>query len=165
MPGAEGHLGRPSAAAGRPARRGIWLQIPIELCDLVSTAVARGFVPGPRILASGGGIAMTGGHAWGMGFVEADGADEVRRVTRQQLKAGADVIKLVADQSPHLVAFTGDMIDLECDGAQPLFDAMAAIDAPRWLPLRSMHRSAGIICASKDIENQRPVAYHFERME
>ena len=62
-------------------------------------AVARGFVTGPRILASGGGIAMTGGHAWGMGFVEADGADEVRRVTRQQLKAGADVIKLVASRA------------------------------------------------------------------
>ena len=62
-------------------------------------AVARGFVAGPRILASGGGIAMTGGHAWGMGFAEADGADEVRRVTRQQLKAGADVIKLVASRA------------------------------------------------------------------
>ena len=62
-------------------------------------AVARGFVVGPRILASGGGIAMTGGHAWGMGFCEADGADEVRRVTRQQLKAGADVIKLVASRA------------------------------------------------------------------
>ena len=71
---------------------------------------------------------------------------------------GLDVIKLVADQSPHLVAFTGDMIDLECDGAQPLFDAMAAIDAPlgSWMVMgnhdylddgeavREMARKAGV---------------------
>ncbi|MCH2160665.1 MAG: metallophosphoesterase family protein [Phycisphaerales bacterium] len=40
------------------------------------------------------------------------------------------VVDLVKQQSPHLVAYTGDMIDLECEGAEPIFEAMAAIDAP-----------------------------------
>jgi imidazolonepropionase-like amidohydrolase len=58
-------------------------------------AIARGIVPGPRILNSGKLICMTGGHGWPIGL-EADGADGVRRAARQQIKAGVDVIKLMA---------------------------------------------------------------------
>lgn len=43
---------------------------------------------------------------------------------------GLQVIDLLAAEKPDLVAFTGDMVDLECDGAEPLFAATAAIDAP-----------------------------------
>ena len=46
------------------------------------------------------------------------------------LQKGLDAIELLGAQKPHIVAFTGDMIDLHCEGAQPLFDALAAIDAP-----------------------------------
>jgi imidazolonepropionase-like amidohydrolase len=62
----------------------------------VRDAVARGLVPGPRILAAGRAICMTGGHGWQMGGREADGPDDVRRAVREQLRAGADVIKLIA---------------------------------------------------------------------
>src|SRR2546427_12946018 len=41
------------------------------------------------------GICMTGGHGWRFGR-EADGPDDVRKAAREQLKAGADVIKLFA---------------------------------------------------------------------
>ena len=37
------------------------------------------------------------------------------------------VVEQVKQQSPHLVVYTGDMIDLECAGAEPIFEAMAAI--------------------------------------
>ena len=40
------------------------------------------------------------------------------------------VVELLGAQKPDLVAFTGDMVDLECDGAGPIFAATAAIDAP-----------------------------------
>ena len=67
--------------------------------DLVSIllrdAVAAGRLPGPRIRAAGSAICMTGGHGWWIGR-EADGADEVRRAVREQLRAGADCIKLIA---------------------------------------------------------------------
>lgn len=61
----------------------------------VKRAVAAGLIPGPRILAAGRPICMTGGHGHWIGR-EADGEDEVRRAVREQLKAGADVIKIIA---------------------------------------------------------------------
>jgi imidazolonepropionase-like amidohydrolase len=46
-------------------------------------------------VAAGRFIAMTGGHAWEWAR-QADGADDVRRATREQIRAGAQVIKLMA---------------------------------------------------------------------
>ena len=62
-------------------------------------AIRNGFLVGPRILACGGGIAITGGHGWNIGVVEADGVDALRLETRRQLKAGADVIKIFATRA------------------------------------------------------------------
>jgi len=62
----------------------------------IREAVALGIVQGPRILASGRMICMTGGHGWHLGGLEADGPDSVRKAVREQLKAGADWIKLMA---------------------------------------------------------------------
>jgi imidazolonepropionase-like amidohydrolase len=62
----------------------------------VRDAIRTGLVPGPRVLCAGRGICMTGGHGWNMIGREADGADEARKAVREQLKAGADVIKLFA---------------------------------------------------------------------
>ena len=59
-------------------------------------ALASGYVRGPRLLAAGCAICMTGGHGWHELSVEADGPDEVAKAARQQLKAGADLIKLMA---------------------------------------------------------------------
>jgi imidazolonepropionase-like amidohydrolase len=59
-------------------------------------AVAEGLhTMAPRMLVSGMPIAMTGGHCWQVGR-EADGADEVRRAAREQIKAGADCVKMMA---------------------------------------------------------------------
>jgi imidazolonepropionase-like amidohydrolase len=58
-------------------------------------AIRSGLVPGPRMLVSGTPICMTGGHGWQIGC-EADGPDEVRKAARAQIKAGADIIKLMA---------------------------------------------------------------------
>ena len=58
-------------------------------------AVEQGLVPGPRILVAGKPVCMTGGHGHWVGR-EADGPDDVRRAVREQLKAGADVIKIIA---------------------------------------------------------------------
>jgi imidazolonepropionase-like amidohydrolase len=62
----------------------------------VRDAVRAGLIPGPRILAAGRGVCMTGGHGWRMLGRQADGADEVRKAVREQLRAGADVVKLLA---------------------------------------------------------------------
>ncbi len=76
-------------------------------------AVASGALNGPRILPSASPISQTGGHADDRrrhealhasetipglvaGMVVADGADEVRRAAREQLRRGATQIKLMA---------------------------------------------------------------------
>ncbi|HKW78338.1 MAG TPA: amidohydrolase family protein [Candidatus Limnocylindria bacterium] len=56
-------------------------------------ATQRGVVEGPRIVAAGRGITNTGGHGAEVGRV-ADGADEVRQAAREQIAAGASVIKI-----------------------------------------------------------------------
>ena len=62
----------------------------------VRDAVRDGLIPGPRILASGQLVCMTGGHGWQVGGREADGPHEVRKAVREQIKAGCDVVKLMA---------------------------------------------------------------------
>jgi imidazolonepropionase-like amidohydrolase len=58
-------------------------------------AIDAGFVRGPRMLASGPCIVMTGGHNRFIG-VEVDGVEEARKAARQHLKLGADLIKVVS---------------------------------------------------------------------
>ena len=58
-------------------------------------AIADGLLPGPRIVAAGLAICMTGGHARFIGR-EADGPVEVVTAVREQLAAGAEVIKFIA---------------------------------------------------------------------
>ena len=58
-------------------------------------AVAQGFFPGPRLLVSGESIIQTGGHTYWV-CREASGADEMRRAVRDQVKGGADLIKIMA---------------------------------------------------------------------
>jgi imidazolonepropionase-like amidohydrolase len=75
-------------------------------------AVERGYFPGPRLFISGRAIGPTGGHSDmrrrtdihpgcrccdGLGFTLAiaDGADSVRAVVREELRQGADAIKIM----------------------------------------------------------------------
>ena len=50
---------------------------------------------GPRILASGPPLTVTGGHCWFLGGV-ADGEDGVRRAVRERVARGVDVVKIMA---------------------------------------------------------------------
>jgi len=72
--------------------------------------IARGDLPGPRMLASGNAISPHGGagdvHGYRPGVTEVlrrpnlcSGADECRRVVREQIRRGADLIKIVATGS------------------------------------------------------------------
>jgi imidazolonepropionase-like amidohydrolase len=57
--------------------------------------IARGEIVGPRMLAAGRVITMTGGHGYWFGM-ESDGPDAVRHAVRSQIKAGATTIKVMA---------------------------------------------------------------------
>jgi imidazolonepropionase-like amidohydrolase len=57
--------------------------------------IEAGKMFGPRMRAVNSIVCMTGGHGWMMGR-QADGADDVRKAVREQLRAGADCIKFTA---------------------------------------------------------------------
>jgi imidazolonepropionase-like amidohydrolase len=74
-------------------------------------AINEGQFPGPRVVASGPPISITGGHGDMNGFAPpvenmmypaerdyqlADGPEQVRHVVREQVKYGVDVIKILA---------------------------------------------------------------------
>jgi imidazolonepropionase-like amidohydrolase len=84
---------------------------PFLAVDL-KAAIDKGYLVGPRIVASGPGISQTGGHGDLNGYAPefdhpftypqerdygiADGVDQVRHVVRAQLKHNVDVIKVLA---------------------------------------------------------------------
>lgn len=76
-------------------------------------AIEQGLIPGPRIIISNRMLSQTGGHGdmrtraqtgdpchadaqFGMVFSIADGVAEVRRAVREQVRQGADFIKVMA---------------------------------------------------------------------
>ncbi|MEV0159739.1 amidohydrolase family protein [Nonomuraea fuscirosea] len=58
-------------------------------------AIEEGLAVGPHIVAATRPITITGGHCWYMGG-EADDEAGVRRVARENLRAGADCLKVMA---------------------------------------------------------------------
>jgi len=66
------------------------------ICEL-ARAVDEGIVPGPRILAAGRALTVTGGHGHNLALArEVDGPDGVRRAVREEIRGGARVIKVIA---------------------------------------------------------------------
>lgn len=62
---------------------------------MIRRAIREGYIEGPRLFCAGRNLIMTGGHGVGAG-IEVDGPDEARKAARQQIKAGADLIKMMA---------------------------------------------------------------------
>jgi imidazolonepropionase-like amidohydrolase len=84
--------------------------LPFLAVDL-RNSINEGLIPGPRVVASGPGITITGGHGdlnnfspqtrvsmfpEERNFQIADGVDQIRHVVRAQVKYGVDVIKILA---------------------------------------------------------------------
>jgi len=73
----------------------------------VKTAINRGVIPGPRMFVATRAMAPTGtypllGYSWELRMPEGvqivDGADNIRRAVREQVKYGADWIKYYSDR-------------------------------------------------------------------
>src|SRR5215813_7893932 len=102
-------------------------------------SINEGLIPGPRIVASGPGISITGGHGdlnnyspqtqvhmfpEERDFQIADGVDQIRHVVRAQVKYGVDVIKILATggvlskgDSPGAPQFTPDELKAAAEEA------------------------------------------------
>jgi imidazolonepropionase-like amidohydrolase len=98
-------------------------------------AVELGLVEGPRILACGRIISATspGGRLFGTMYQEADGPWEMRRAVREQLRRGADFVKLMATgarsvewEDPEPAQLTREEVDAIVDEAHRLGLRVAA---------------------------------------
>jgi len=85
---------------------------------LVGRAVEAGTIPGPRVVASGPAVTMTGGHIPYLGRVT-DGVDAMRAAVRANLALGARCIKVVA---------TGGVLTQGVDPREPAY-TQAELDA------------------------------------
>ncbi len=61
----------------------------------IKEAIENHVIEGPHMYCAGKMICMTGGHGWQEG-IEADGKDACLKAVRTQLKAGVDLIKMMA---------------------------------------------------------------------
>ncbi len=109
-------------------------------------AIAEGYCSGPRMVLAGKLLSMTsaGADAFRGMYREADGADEVRKAAREQLKAGADVIKVMATgavmtpgEQPGASQFTFEEMSAAAEEAHKVGRKMAA----------HAHGSTGILTA------------------
>ncbi|HEY2498750.1 MAG TPA: amidohydrolase family protein [Candidatus Angelobacter sp.] len=112
--------------------------LPFLAVDL-RNSINEGLIPGPRIVASGPAISITGGHGdlnnfspqtrvsmfpEERNFQIADGVDQIRHVVRSQVKYGVDVIKILATggvlskgDSPGAPQFTFEELKAAADEA------------------------------------------------
>lgn len=83
------------------------LGAPNESIFALRNAIARGDVPGPRVLASGQSVSIHGGHGDINGYREdvmhalasesvCSGPEDCMRAVRNQVRSGADIIKITA---------------------------------------------------------------------
>jgi imidazolonepropionase-like amidohydrolase len=91
----------------------------------VRDAIERGWIAGPRTVLSGIPICATGGHGWFLGM-EVDGPENVRRAVRENVKAGADMIKMIITGG---VTTPGARVAAECTSREEVAAAVAEAHA------------------------------------
>ena len=69
------------------------LGTPDDLDLHLRDGIRQGLIPGPRIVAAGRSLTVTGGHGHYY-RIEADGPAEMREATRLQIRSGVNVIKI-----------------------------------------------------------------------
>lgn len=99
-------------------------------------AIESGVMPGPRIVGSGHAICMIGGHARFIGR-EVAGVDQVRTVVRDQIAAGAEVIKVIASGGVLTPGTSPDQAQMTIEELQ------AAVDEARQAGLKVAAHSHG----------------------
>jgi imidazolonepropionase-like amidohydrolase len=121
--------------------------LPFLAVDL-RNSINDGYLPGPRIVASGPAISITGGHGdlnsyspqtsvWMFpnekDFAIVDGIEEMQHTVRAQVKYGVDVIKVLASggvlskgDSPGAPQFTFDELKMAADTAHQAGRKIAA---------------------------------------
>jgi len=90
---------------------------PEKLCATIQKSAKKGYIQIPRIIGSDMGICMTGGHGHEFegGITIADGPWEVRAAVREQIKNGAQWIKILTSHRTHTPEYTQDELNAAVD--------------------------------------------------
>ena len=84
-------------------------------------AIDKGLTAGPRIIGAGLAICMIGGHARFIGQ-EVEGVEQVRKTVREQIDAGAEVIKVIASGGVLTPGTSPDQAQLTMDELRAAVD-------------------------------------------
>lgn len=129
-----------TSARGAGSIRGLELRL--------RDSIARGDLPGPRIVAAGTAVGSVGGHGSAFGL-EADGPAALAGATREVVDRGADVVKVVASEAAMLTT-TGHAPGVMVHGAPELSveELRAIVEAATALGRR-------VMCHAQDSESVR----------
>ena len=132
---AAGHAAR-ALRAGVTTARGAGSIRNLEV--VLRDAIAAGRIPGPRLVVAGSAVGITGGHGYQFGL-EADGPDGLVTATRQVVRDGADVVKVIASEAAMLTT-TGLAPGRMVHGAPEMTEAelRAIVEAATELRVRVM---------------------------
>lgn len=111
-------------------------------------AIARGEIPGPRIVAAGTAVGSVGGHGSAFGL-EADGPEALGAATREVVVRGADVVKVVASEAAMLTT-TGHAPGVMVHGAPELSE-----DELRAIVAAATALDRRVMCHAQDSESVR----------
>jgi len=90
---------------------------PKNLCASINYAAGKGYIEAPRIISTDAAICFTGGHAWAGGSIEADGPWAVRAAIRDNIKRGAQWVKIMASHRTDTPEFTREELEAAVDEA------------------------------------------------
>ena len=91
---------------------------PFGINTRLKKAVRQGIVAGPRVLTARQAISITGGHFHYAGGREADGPEEVAKAVREQVKGGADCIKIMMTGCVNFIRQDAGVVELSLAEAQ-----------------------------------------------
>jgi imidazolonepropionase-like amidohydrolase len=142
---AAGHAGRALRAGVTTARgAGSIRNLECRLRDVI----AAGDVAGPRIVAAGTAVGSVGGHGSAFGL-EGDGPDALAEATREVVRHGADVVKVVASEAAMLTT-TGLAPGAMVHGAPEL-----TLEELRAIVTTATDLGRRVMCHAQDSESVR----------
>ena len=88
---------------------------PHDLCKRLRQAGEKGWIAVPRIFHTDTGICMTGGHGHDDGIPEVDGPWAIRKKIREQIRDGADWIKVLTSNRAPIPEYTQEELNAAVD--------------------------------------------------
>ena len=116
---------------------------PANLDVVLSAAIDAGQVAGPRMLAAGPALTITGGHGYQFGR-EADGPLEFVKAVRANVRDGAEVIKIVSSEAAMLTSRVAGVEEVSLEELQAVVAEARRLAAPGAQPRAELGGGASL---------------------